>query len=755
MKYARVGKQWPLSPDHTLLIALIILPFIWYFREIFADNCLFVDDLSAQYRPWWNYARDRLLQGELPLWNPYVFCGMPYHINPENFMFYPLKLPLMLLPYFQGAALLRALNSIVASIGMFYFLRYYRIGALAAGAGAIMFAYGSFMSYEFIHMPYINVVCWLPWELLTLKMLFDRPCLKRACAFSAVTATSFLGGSPGVFFITQLMIGLIALFMLLKPLLQHKWTRIQHIMMFLFVSILIVTAMTAILLFPVLQFIQFSPRTGGLQQLDTFINFSIDPSLVKLLVLPFMHWINGAPYPPIYPMLVIFIPYAGIAGFALAVSGLFSRRGKALRPALLVCFILGIMLALGKNTAFFPFLFHRLEFIRWFRWPHDYLLLTYASLCILAAFGLDILFRSRRLKRHGAITTAVLVFITLDLYVFGLGYRITAPKSNLDMAHLKPSIDFIKKNADHERVSVSSGHTNYHFRGQQYFFKSFPSLSNDPNWMKSELPKLRTWCAEHATTPWNSYYLYRSQLFYNWALGSRSYPINDAMRFGYQELCGYNPFMLERVNALLRVRSIEKVWNLCNVRFIATPVLLWEIGWNPVFDNPHMHIYETPSRVPRAFIPLRVRDDLKALEIYRQMQNESFDPTACSYLEKPLVQPLAPLSAEDILEKPVIQSYAPEHVAITANVKTDALLVLHDAYYPGWEAFIDGVAQPVLRANYAFRAIKLPPGQHMVEWVYRPTLFYGSAMVSAIAWILVFCVGALHLLHGKGVNRVC
>ena len=754
MRHNHMGKQWPLTPDHTMLAALMVLPFLWYFQEIFTDTCLFVDDLSAQYRPWWDYARDRLLQGELPLWNPHVFCGMPYHTNPENFMFYPLKIPLTLLPYFKGAILLRVLNSIAASTGMFYFLRHYRIMTLAAGTGAIMFAYGSFMSYEFIHMPYINVVCWLPWELLTLRMLFDRPCLRRACALSAVTAASFLGGSPGVFAITQFMTGLIALFMLIKPLFQHKWTKIKHIMLFVLASIVFFTALTAILLLPVLQFIRFSPRTGGLLQLDTFINFSIDPSLMKLLVLPFMHWMNGVPYPPIYPMLVVFIPYAGVAGFALAVLGLFSRRGRELRPVLYVCFILGIMLALGENTAFFPFLFHRIELIRWFRWPHDYLLLTYASLCVLAAFGLDILFRGSLLRRHLAVAIAAVLFIALDLYVFGLGYRVTGSRSDLDMAHLKPGIDFIKKNTDFERVSVSSGHGNYHFHGQQYFFRSFPSLSSNPNWMKTELPELNTWCAEHATTPWYSFYLYRAQLFHNWTFGSRSYPINDAMRFGYQELCGYNPFMLERVNAILRVQPIENVWNLCNVRFIATPVELSKVGWYPVFANQHMRIYETPSRVPRAFIPIRVNDHIEEHEIYRQMQNESFDPTARSYLEEPLAKPLAPLSTEDILEAPVIQSYTPERVAVTAGVKTEALLVLHDAWYPGWKVYIDGAEHPILRANYAFRAVKLPPGKHTIEWVYSPTLFFISAVVSTIAWMFVLCAGAFRLLHRKGVDRV-
>ena len=86
--------------DAWALLALLLLPVLWYATPLFSDANYYIGDLTAQYRPWWTFAHESLLEGRLPLWNPYVFGGTPYHVNPENALFYPLKLPLVFLSFF-------------------------------------------------------------------------------------------------------------------------------------------------------------------------------------------------------------------------------------------------------------------------------------------------------------------------------------------------------------------------------------------------------------------------------------------------------------------------------------------------------------------------------------------------------------------------------------------------------------------------------------------------------------------------------
>jgi uncharacterized membrane protein YfhO len=47
-------------------------------------------------------------------------------------------------------------------------------------------------------------------------------------------------------------------------------------------------------------------------------------------------------------------------------------------------------------------------------------------------------------------------------------------------------------------------------------------------------------------------------------------------------------------------------------------------------------------------------------------------------------------------------------------------LLVHDLYYPGWVAEVDGRQRPVLRADPLFRAVRIPAGVHHVTFRFAP-----------------------------------
>jgi hypothetical protein len=77
-------------------------------------------------------------------------------------------------------------------------------------------------------------------------------------------------------------------------------------------------------------------------------------------------------------------------------------------------------------------------------------------------------------------------------------------------------------------------------------------------------------------------------------------------------------------------------------------------------------------------------------------------------------------TSSDLKPAIAITKYTDSAIAIDVSAEKPGIVVLHDLYYPGWEARVDGVSAPVLRANILFRGVEVPAGHHKVEFLFRP-----------------------------------
>jgi uncharacterized membrane protein YfhO len=80
---------------------------------------------------------------------------------------------------------------------------------------------------------------------------------------------------------------------------------------------------------------------------------------------------------------------------------------------------------------------------------------------------------------------------------------------------------------------------------------------------------------------------------------------------------------------------------------------------------------------------------------------------------------------------------------IEVSADSDGYLVLTDAWYPGWTATIDGAPVEILRADVAFRAVRVGPGAHRVEFRYEPQTVRAGVAVSAGAWTALLAVALI------------
>ena len=89
-------------------------------------------------------------------------------------------------------------------------------------------------------------------------------------------------------------------------------------------------------------------------------------------------------------------------------------------------------------------------------------------------------------------------------------------------------------------------------------------------------------------------------------------------------------------------------------------------------------------------------------------------------------------------------SYAPKRIQLRANAPAAAMLLLNDKYDPNWNVTVDGKPAPLLRANFTMRAVPVPPGQHLVEFRFKPPVTGLYVSLSAIG-LGVLLIAALQL----------
>jgi hypothetical protein len=124
--------------------------------------------------------------------------------------------------------------------------------------------------------------------------------------------------------------------------------------------------------------------------------------------------------------------------------------------------------------------------------------------------------------------------------------------------------------------------------------------------------------------------------------------------------------------------------------------------------------------------------------IVQAISSADFDPRAEVYLSPE--QFMAP----DVIESaPVTVSnlqFTAQRVAADVDAARPGWVVIAQTYYHPWAAYVDGQPAHIWRANYAFQAVEVPAGQHVLTLVYEDRRFQAGAAISVAA--LLAC-GAL------------
>src|SRR5437773_4724853 len=165
--------------------------------------------------------------------------------------------------------------------------------------------------------------------------------------------------------------------------------------------------------------------------------------------------------------------------------------------------------------------------------------------------------------------------------------------------------------------------------------------------------------------------------------------------------------------------------------------------WRLVEEGAAARVYENLRALPRAWLTnevLTVTGDeaLHTIKSGTLKDGRAFDPQQTVLLEEPVN---FTTSNADRNASVTVTSLSDTRMEVRTVSNTANFLVTSDAYYPGWRVLIDGQQAKLYRADYAIRGLVIPPGQHLVSFVYEPKSFYFGAVVSVCSLITLVAIG--------------
>ena len=311
-------------------------------------------DGVAQFYPW------RLLlhrsaqeHGELPLWNPYQFCGYPFVGNGQSAMFYPPNWLFFLIHPLKGLAVSACLHTILAGLFTFGLCRCLGLRAEACALAGVAFALGGFM-VSWVELPTLtNSATWLPLALWGIEHVR----LKRNASGVAMLATALgmtlLAGHMQIGAYVWLAAAGYAALQLLPGKKSHRPRKLALVGVAFGLGLLIGAAQ----LLPTVELAGMSPRGGG-QPTEDGYQFNVQRALKPIeLVSLFIPNFLGSPVTNDYPGISYseHCGYVGALTLILALFGMAVRRDRAtvaFAGLALICLLICLGTPLAKLMYF-------------------------------------------------------------------------------------------------------------------------------------------------------------------------------------------------------------------------------------------------------------------------------------------------------------------------------------------------------------------------------------------------------------------
>lgn len=395
--------------------ALALAPFVFFWRETLGLRLFAPSDAFLYFFPIRVLTAQFLRAGHLPLWNPYVFSGVPYLAEIQTAVLYPPNLLFLVLPPLWAMNLQMLGTYSLAAVATFGYARAAGCSVLGASIGGLTFAGSGFMMGHLPHTGVVQGVAWIPVTLFCLERLRQHLRWRYVAGGAAAVACSVFAGHPQFFFHLLLIAAGYAVYC---ALICGAGVGRGPYLITVGATLCTGLALSALQLGPTAELAALSVRANlGLHE---FLLYSLPLSQLPMLVAPFLfggpqgspYWGTGGNihevlgYVGLIPLMVVLaaLPVAArsrVAWFWYAVAGF------------------GLLMVLGPRTPLAP-LMYRVPLYNLFRVAGRHFLHFDLALAVLAAWSVTAL---TAVRPRWALAAPILVAgATIAVAAIAAGY---------------------------------------------------------------------------------------------------------------------------------------------------------------------------------------------------------------------------------------------------------------------------------------------------------------------------------------------
>lgn len=755
LSFARGG----LSPGNFALL-LGALIFAAFPQVVLGLETFVVRDYGFFSYPVAQFQRDCFWRGELPLWNPYNNCGLPFLAQWNTMPLYPPALLYLLFPLTWSLSFFCLAHLFWAGLGMYRLAWRWTGSQMGAAVAGLVFAFNGFSLNLLMWPSHIATFSWMPWVVLLVECGWAHGGRNLVVAVIAGTLQMLAGGPETILF-TWVISAAIWGTQIVRHFFSHPQNgpeltsdtgKPKRSSLYAFLSfpviVLLVAGLSAAQLAPFLDLASHSQRGTGFA--DTrwsmpktgWANFLV-PLAFGTTFKQQLFFQHGQMWTSSY--------YLGVGALLLAGLGLWRARHKRVWFLMAVA-LLGIVFAGGDQNPVSREVRHWLPQLSLMTYPVKYVAFTIFAVPLLSAFGIQGWLneeQGRRTTRWRLFTVAVLLLVLIAGIIF---WARSSPLPNEDPA--ATTFNGLSRAGFVMLVTL--------------LLLAWPKVFNKARrimpWALCLLFWLDVWTHQPPQNPSVPAGIYQKDLARQYlemkpqpTLGGPRVMLTPQADAKFMSMALASPkenFLAKRLGYFADCNLLDGIPKV-NGFFSLYPRECGELnsvlyvsgqpcssGLADFMSVSHVTATGEYMKWERrsSFLPLATAGQRP---VFVDDTNALFGILASNFAPAKLVA--LPLEAKSVVSvtnstqaEVRIQQFAPTHIELDVNAADSALVVLAQTYYHQWHVAIDGHPNRLLRANYAFQAVEVPPGKHLVAFSYQDRALFLGLAISAAS--LIICV---------------